>query len=61
MAGAEWFIAHYFCRAGRDSCIILEHRLKGKPRVVHLYPALMECGNGCLAFQGGGRLEKDSG
>ena len=42
-------------------CYFLYPEFNVKSSVMHLYPALMECGNGCLAFQGGGRLEKDSG
>ncbi len=48
MAGAKWCIVLIFCRTGRDSCIILKPRLKGKPRVVHLYPTLMEQQVVCL-------------
>lgn len=41
----DYCIARYFCRTSRDCCIIFNPRLNGKPRDVHLYPALMECGS----------------
>lgn len=51
MAGAEWFIAYYFSRSGWDCCIIFNPRLNGKPRVVHLYPTLMELRGGVPAAE----------